>query len=67
MVDVAQLAEHRVVVPRVVGSRPTIHPSLRSKELRLASPFFAKTVRRSFSVDGQKKLFEFFEIFLYTK
>jgi hypothetical protein len=26
MVDVAQLAEHRIVVPGVVGSRPTIHP-----------------------------------------
>src|SRR5258706_12707525 len=26
VVDVAQLAEHRVVVPRVVGSNPIIHP-----------------------------------------
>src|SRR5262249_38848450 len=27
VVDVAQLAEHRVVVPRVVGSNPIIHPN----------------------------------------
>ena len=26
MVNVAQLAEHRIVVPGVVGSNPTIHP-----------------------------------------
>src|SRR3989339_1002622 len=26
MVSVAQLAEHRIVVPRVVGSTPTTHP-----------------------------------------
>lgn len=26
MVSVAQLAEHRVVDPRVVGSKPTVHP-----------------------------------------
>ena len=26
MVDIAQLVEHRIVVPRVVGSSPTIHP-----------------------------------------
>jgi hypothetical protein len=26
MVDVAQLAEHRVVVPRAAGSSPVIHP-----------------------------------------
>ena len=26
MVVIAQLAEHRIVVPSVVGSSPTIHP-----------------------------------------
>ena len=26
MVDIAQLVEHRIVVPRAVGSNPTIHP-----------------------------------------
>lgn len=28
MVDIAQLAERRIVVPKVVGSNPTIHPKL---------------------------------------
>ncbi len=27
MVKVAQLVEHRIVVPRVVGSNPIIHPN----------------------------------------
>lgn len=27
MVDIAQLAERRIVVPNVVGSNPTIHPN----------------------------------------
>ena len=27
MVDVAQLVEHRIVVPTVVGSKPIIHPT----------------------------------------
>ena len=27
MVVIAQLAEHRIVVPSVVGSSPTIHPT----------------------------------------
>ena len=26
MVVIAQLAEHRIVVPSVVGSSPTLHP-----------------------------------------
>ena len=29
MVDVAQLVEHRIVAPVVVGSIPIVHPSLR--------------------------------------
>jgi hypothetical protein len=33
MVEVAQLVEHRVVVPRVVGSIPIFHPSLRLRGL----------------------------------
>ena len=28
MVVLAQLAEHRIVVPSVVGSSPTFHPNL---------------------------------------
>lgn len=39
MVDVAQLVEHQIVALVVVGSIPTIHPSLRIK-LRLARPVF---------------------------
>ena len=31
MVVIAQLAEHRIVVPSVVGSSPTIHPKKTSK------------------------------------
>ena len=27
MVVIAQLAEHRIVVPSVVGSSPTLHPN----------------------------------------
>ena len=30
MVDVAQLVEHQVVVLRVVGSIPTIHPIIQN-------------------------------------
>ena len=37
MVDVAQLVEHQVVVLRVEGSIPSIHPRLRPSGLRLAS------------------------------
>ena len=29
MVVIAQLAEHRIVVPSVVGSSPTLHPQKR--------------------------------------
>ena len=28
MVVIAQLAEHRIVVPSVVGSSPTLHPKV---------------------------------------
>ena len=28
MVNIAQLVEHRIVVPRVVGSCPIIHPKV---------------------------------------
>ena len=31
MVDVAQLAEHRVVAPVAVGSNPSIHPTIKSR------------------------------------
>ena len=30
MVVIAQLAEHRIVVPSVVGSSPTLHPKERA-------------------------------------
>ena len=35
MVVIAQLAEHRIVVPSVVGSSPTIHPKKRRFDERL--------------------------------
>ena len=34
MVAIAQLVEHRIVVPRVVGSSPISHPSLPTRRLR---------------------------------
>ncbi len=37
MVVIAQLAEHRIVVPSVVGSSPTIHPK---SELLVCSSLF---------------------------
>ena len=30
MVDIAQMVEHRIVAPSVVGSIPTIHPKTRA-------------------------------------
>ena len=32
MVLVAQLVEHRIVVPRVAGSCPVLHPKIKRKE-----------------------------------
>ncbi len=58
MVKVAQLVEHRVVVPRVMGSIPIFHPSLRPKGLRLAAPL-SKVAQKSLSarcVDCPPKL-----------
>lgn len=52
MVKVAQLVEHRVVVPRVMGSIPIFHPNLRSYELRLAD---AGTVINSFKQSLKSK------------
>ncbi len=34
MVVLAQLVEHRIVVPSVVGSSPTFHPTLIINELQ---------------------------------
>ena len=34
LVDVAQLVEHRVVVPVVVGSSPTVHPNLYNRLIK---------------------------------
>ena len=39
MVVLAQLAEHRIVVPSVVGSSPTFHPNTENQSIRT---FFAK-------------------------
>ncbi len=38
MVVLAQLAEHRIVVPSVVGSSPTFHP--KTAEYLMVSPLF---------------------------
>lgn len=38
MVDVAQLAEHQIVVLGVVGSSPIFHPKATASEFR--EPFF---------------------------
>ncbi len=35
MVVLAQLAEHRIVVPSVVGSSPTFHPSAENQQVTL--------------------------------
>ena len=40
MVIVAQLAEHRIVVPSVAGSSPVFHPKETDK-LNLSVSFFA--------------------------
>ncbi len=44
MVVLAQLAEHRIVVPSVVGSSPTFHPKQR-KYLLVSPLFFCADVR----------------------
>ena len=38
MVVLAQLVEHRIVVPSVVGSSPTFHP--KQRKYHLVSPLF---------------------------
>ena len=40
MVVLAQLAEHRIVVPSVVGSSPTFHPKTRSAAFMVADLVF---------------------------
>ena len=48
MVGVAQLVEHRIVTPVVVGSIPIVHPILRAPSLwlgaRVSKPVFADVV-----------------------
>ena len=39
MVGVAQLVEHRIVAPAVVGSNPIVHPIFRNARLCLAFSF----------------------------
>ena len=40
MVDVAQLVEHRIVIPDVAGSTPVIHPKKASLLEAFFLPFF---------------------------
>ncbi len=47
MVVLAQLAEHRIVVPSVVGSSPTLHP------LTLNISVSKNTAKRSFALKSQ--------------
>ena len=39
MVVIAQLAEHRIVVPSVVGSSPTLHPKTAEIPCGIAAVF----------------------------
>jgi hypothetical protein len=73
VVNVAQLVEHRIVVPRVVGSIPIIHPSLRlfyevqqkKKRLRLAlaSPLLHKQGIISIRLSSKSAIKEKIEVF----
>ena len=47
MVVLAQLAEHRIVVPSVVGSSPTFHPKTQESPLGLSYFIF---IRISFAL-----------------
>ena len=50
MVVIAQLAEHRIVVPSVVGSSPTIHPKVNNQSFtEISSEIRAKFVPQIFS------------------
>ena len=40
MVVLAQLAEHRIVVPSVVGSSPTLHPKTAEIPSSISAVFF---------------------------
>ena len=46
MVVLAQLAEHRIVVPSVVGSSPTFHPKNKSAAFMVADFVFCWSVSR---------------------
>ena len=47
MVVLAQLVEHRIVVPSVVGSSPTFHPKTAEIPFGIAAVFFAWHCRSS--------------------
>ena len=42
MVAIAQLAEHRIVVPSVVGSNPTSHPKKKDNPIGCLSFLYVK-------------------------
>ena len=44
MVGIVQLAEHRIVVPGVVGSSPITHPRKRRGDRMVSSFFFFRVV-----------------------
>ena len=50
MVIVAQLAEHRIVVPSVAGSSPVFHPKETDK-LNLSVSFFLHYVNKKYSLN----------------
>ena len=60
MVTVAQLAEHWIVVPRVVGSNPISHPKRRSSEMN--SFFFCWELREFREVRELRELREVREV-----
>ena len=58
MVVIAQLAEHRIVVPSVVGSSPTIHPK-RTRCLLAPRSFFVSSIWVRIQKEGTPKIIDF--------
>lgn len=58
MVVLAQLAEHRIVVPSVVGSNPTFHPEYLPCN-RWASIFFRIEQSQPLIGDGLNSIFQY--------
>jgi hypothetical protein len=59
MVELAQLAEHQIVVLRVMGSNPIFHP----KKLN----FFVDILRHLFIIDASINIFRIFNMIFFYK